>query len=200
MSIKRRKTIYFLLITILASIMLTACGEDKNTGTEPTTLETTTMETVETTTKTEPTTAEIEPTVMETEEPIPTYGLLQMQSLEGLALEENPKTPYEMKLYSKATEAIENSLKITIKEAERKMISFSFISESEIMNGITKGIILEKNEDVTYTGNNLSYIGDIATFSIVLPDSVESSTVVYEISFKNEEENYYSGFFAISFQ
>lgn len=167
----------------------TATGESKS---EETTVEETTIEetTVEETT--------VEETTVEK-----TYGIIQIESLEGISLEGNPKIPCTVGLFSQATEAIENPLKITLnEEAEKRKISFSFVGEDEQIHGITKGVLIEKNEDLTDTKEDVSYIGNVATFAINMPDvsSVEKSTVVvYEISFEKEEIEY-TGYLAFCFQ
>lgn len=218
MSIKRRKIClkicFCLSVVILLSAMLTGCGctsgKIKSLSTTTVT-ETTTVETESTSEKTETTATEetTEETTEEAETTAPeeikeTYGNIQIQSLEGISLEGTPKLPYRVGLFSKATEAIENPLKISLKEeSEKRKITFSFVSEKgEQLKGITKGVLIEKNEDFTHTREGVSYIGDIATFAINMPEpsSVEKSTVVvYEISFEKEETEY-TGFISFCFQ
>ena len=186
--------------------MMTACGctsgrikvQTTATATEGTKIEKTTVEetTIEETTVEETT---VEETTVEK-----TYGIIQIESLEGISLEGNPKIPCTVGLFSQATEAIENLLKITLnEEAEKRKISFSFVGKNnEKIHGITKGVLIEKNEDLTYTKEDVSYIGNVATFAINMPESsaVEKSTVaVYEISFEKEEMEY-TGFLSFCFQ
>lgn len=202
MSIKRRKIClkicFCLSVVILLSAMLTGCGCTSGK-----------IKSLSTTTVTETTTVETESTSEKTETTAPeeikeTYGNIQIQSLDGISLEGSPKLPYRVGLFSKATEAIENPLKISLKEeSEKRKITFSFVSEKgEQLQGITKGVLIERNEDFTHTREGVSYIGDIATFAINMPEpsSVEKSTVVvYEISFEKEETEY-TGFISFCFQ
>lgn len=200
MNRKRRKIclkICCFFVCVIGVSMMTACGCTSGrikvqttataTATEGTKIEETTVE---------ETTAE-ETTVEKT------YGIIQIESLEGISLEGNPKIPYTVGLFSQATEAIENPLKITLnEEAEKRKISFSFVGKNEKIHGITKGVLIEKNEDLTYTKEDVSYIGNVATFAINMPESsaVEKSTVaVYEISFEKEEMEY-TGFLSFCFQ
>lgn len=208
------KICFCLSVVILLSTMLTGCGctSGKIKTQSITVAETETTEKTETTT--EETTEEVETTVAEEtteeaettapEEIKETYGNIQIQSLDGISLEGSPKLPYRVGLFSKATEAIENPLKISLKEeSEKRKITFSFVSEKgEQLQGITKGVLIERNEDFTHTREGVSYIGDIATFAINMPEpsSVEKSTVVvYEISFEKEETEY-TGFISFCFQ
>lgn len=209
MIMKRRKIclkISCLLLAIAASAMLTACGctsgKIKSLSTtivtETKSVETATTQAEETEEKTEAEETETETMTIE-----PTYGTIQIQSLEGITLEGKPELPYQVGLFPQATEAIDNPLKITVEESEKRKITFSFISEKgEKLHGITKGVLIQKNEDFTYTKEDVSYIGDIATFAINMPEpsSVEKSTVVvYEISFEKEEMEY-TGFLSFCFQ
>lgn len=203
MNRKRRKIclkICCFFVCVIGVSMMTACGctsgrikvQTTATATEGTKIEKTTVE--ETT---------IEETTVEETTVEKTYGIIQIESLEGISLEGNPKIPCTVGLFSQATEAIENPLKITLnEEAEKRKISFSFVSKDEKIHGITKGVLIEKNEDLTYTKEDVSYIGNVATFAINMPDvsSVEKSTVVvYEISFQKEEIEY-TGYLAFCFQ
>jgi hypothetical protein len=204
MNRKRRKIclkICCFFVCVIGVSMMTACGctsgrikvQTTATATEGTKIEKTTVE--ETT---------IEETTVEETTVEKTYGIIQIESLEGISLEGNPKIPCTVGLFSQATEAIENPLKITLnEEAEKRKISFSFVGKNnEKIHGITKGVLIEKNEDLTYTKEDVSYIGNVATFAINMPDvsSVEKSTVVvYEISFQKEEIEY-TGYLAFCFQ
>ncbi len=204
MNRKRRKIclkICCFFVCVIGVSMMTACGctsgrikvQTTATATEGTKIEKTTVE--ETT---------IEETTVEETTVEKTYGIIQIESLEGISLEGNPKIPCTVGLFSQATEAIENPLKITLnEEAEKRKISFSFVGKNnEKIHGITKGVLIEKNEDLTYTKEEVSYIGNVATFAINMPDvsSVEKSTVVvYEISFQKEEIEY-TGYLAFCFQ
>ncbi len=209
MNRKRRKIclkICCFFVCVIGVSMMTACGctsgrikvQTTATATEGTKIEKTTVEetTIEETTVEETT---VEETTVEK-----TYGIIQIESLEGISLEGNPKIPCTVGLFSQATEAIENLLKITLnEEAEKRKISFSFVGKNnEKIHGITKGVLIEKNEDLTYTKEDVSYIGNVATFAINMPESsaVEKSTVaVYEISFEKEEMEY-TGFLSFCFQ
>lgn len=202
---RKRRKIYLKIccffVCVIGVSMMTACGctsgrikvQTTATATEGTKIEKTTVE--ETT---------IEETTVEETTVEKTYGIIQIESLEGISLEGNPKIPCTVGLFSQATEAIENPLKITLnEEAEKRKISFSFVGKNnEKIHGITKGVLIEKNEDLTYTKEDVSYIGNVATFAINMPDvsSVEKSTVVvYEISFQKEEIEY-TGYLAFCFQ
>lgn len=207
MNMERRKIClkicFCLSVVILLSAMLTGCGctSGKIKTQSITVAETETTEKTETT-ATEETTEEADTTAPE--EIKETYGNIQIQSLEGISLEGIQKLPYRVGLFSKATEAIENPLKISLQEdSDKRKITFSFVSEKgEQLQGITKGVLIEKNEDFTHTREGVSYIGDIATFAINMPEpsNVEKSTVVvYEISFEKEETEY-KGFISFCFQ
>lgn len=207
MIMKRRKIclkICCLLLAIAASAMLTACGCTSGKIKSLSTTIVTETKSVETaTTQAEETEEKTEAEETETMTIEPTYGTIQIQSLEGITLEGKPELPYQVGLFPQATEAIDNPLKITVEESEKRKITFSFISEKgEKFHGITKGVLIQKNEDFTYTKEDVSYIGDIATFAINMPEpsSVEKSTVVvYEISFEKEEMEY-TGFLSFCFQ
>lgn len=207
MIMKRRKIclkISCLLLAIAASAMLTACGCTSGKIKSLSTTIVTETKSVETaTTQAEETEEKTEAEETETMTIEPTYGTIQIQSLEGITLEGKPELPYQVGLFPQATEAIDNPLKITVEESEKRKITFSFISEKgEKLHGITKGVLIQKNEDFTYTKEDVSYIGDIATFAINMPEpsSVEKSTVVvYEISFEKEETEY-KGFISFCFQ
>lgn len=207
MIMKRRKIclkISCLLLAIAASAMLTACGCTSGKIKSLSTTIVTETKSVETaTTQAEETEEKTEAEETETMTIEPTYGTIQIQSLEGITLEGKPELPYQVGLFPQATEAIDNPLKITVEESEKRKITFSFISEKgEKLHGITKGVLIQKNEDFTYTKEDVSYIGDIATFAINMPEpsSVEKSTVVvYEISFEKEETEY-KGFISFCFR
>ena len=207
MIMKRRKIclkISCLLLAIAASAMLTACGCTSGKIKSLSTTIVTETKSVETaTTQAEETEEKTEAEETETMTIEPTYGTIQIQSLEGITLEGKPELPYQVGLFPQATEAIDNPLKITVEESEKRKITFSFISEKgEKLHGITKGVLIQKNEDFTYTKEDVSYIGDIATFAINMPEpsSVEKSTVVvYEISYEKEETEY-KGFISFCFQ
>lgn len=222
---KRRKKFMLLIVVVLASMLLmflTACGcssDDTKVNyvslpfeTEATTQKVKETEATETTTQkvketetntqevkeTEATTQKVEETTVEVKLE---YGNFQIQSLQGVKLDENPELPCKLMVYSEATEAVDNPLKITVEsEDNRGKISFSFIgSDTETFNSIKKGIIMENNQDITYTRSNVSHMGDIATFSVTVPLNLENATTaIYELSFKNGDENY-NGYVAFAF-
>lgn len=211
---KRRKKSLLLIVLVLAMMCLTACGSSPshtrvNDVSEPFETEITTAETKATTSetkqplKTEETTVETVPLETEavTEEVKPQYGNLKIQSVDGITLDGNPELPCKVVIHPEATDAVNNPLKINVESEDKKgKISFSFTSnDSSKLNCITKAIIMENNKDISYTRSSVSYIGDIATFSLTLPSNLENATTaIYELSYKNGDD-YYDGYIAFAF-
>lgn len=107
---------------------------------------------------------------------------IQIRNLEGIVLEdEESKLPYNITMYDSATEAFENPIRIHLNE-EGKINFSSTKSEDFSVQGVYNGIVIEENQE--YTGCSdyqVTKVGDISTFSLMLPDIKKQATIVYQI-------------------
>ena len=216
MSVKGRKNVLNVLkgvVMLVLIVVLTAgCGEitsvstfgcttTQSQTTEPTTAEKPT-EPISTTTAKKPT-EPTEPTKSQSikQEEKLSYGIIKITDLEGAKLGEN-QPPFQVNLYSKASDAKGNPLPIKIGEESSRIIFLFQSQEGEKLHGITRGYSLEQNENLSNTIGKSLDIDDMVTCEIRIqkPDTVKNSIVIYEFSFNSEKDGCYKGYLAFEFQ
>lgn len=118
-------------------------------------------------------------------------GVLQIQNLENVSLEEDTKFPHELKMYEDSLEAYNNPVTICVKDKGGKetqnYISISFTDERFYVRDIGKGILIEKNQSY-YHITEINKVGDIQTFILAIPYVEKVSTIVYEIKLGDRED------------
>lgn len=136
-------------------------------------------------------------------------NVLQILRLENLIWpieQEEEALPYKIKLYSKSEEAVDNAVplnevvrsEVNIGKAEYRRINCSFISESDTIIELTRGLILEKNMWGSYEDINsdLRTTGNITTFQLNISPQYEPVTVLYELEFLKKDNDSYTRFIA----
>lgn len=209
---KIRKMI-LLLAVIVMTFALTACGSEEKK--EDTRSEATKLETSEETKKKEPSQTEKpaqkeEPSQTEKlaqkEEPSQTaepaqkeepvvLGMLKIQTMAGITLDDNVTVPCEVAMYEKANDAYENPIiVIRNKDVTTGSFSFSYIEgENETFSSIVKARIIETNTNAMTGIGSVNHLGEIATCTLQLPNELKNNhTVVYQISLQNENGFYYA--------
>lgn len=198
---RNRKNAILLLMVVLIGVLLTACsseptpiGEFVIATEEMAIAETTEVETtIERTETTEDETCLVETESTQAEtfvEETETTSVLQIQSLEeGFTLDKNIKLPYEVKMHEKSTNAIYNPVIITEKSEGKGKISFSFISEEEKIYSISYGLMIQNDEKTEVS--TVKRLGDIQTFSIIIPYVKDDTTVLYQINMSDDNDAYY---------
>lgn len=204
MSVKGRKNVLNVLksvVMLVLIVVLTAgCGEITSVSTFGCT--TTQSQTTEPTTAEKPT-EPTEPTKSQSikQEEKLSYGIIKITDLEGAKLGEN-QPPFQVNLYSKASDAKGNPLPIKIGEESSRIIFLFQSQEGEKLHGITRGYSLEQNENLSNTIGKSLDIDDMVTCEIRIqkPDTVKNSIVIYEFSFNSEKDGCYKGYLAFEFQ
>ena len=193
-----RKLVLLLEAFVLVTIFLSSCGSSKAAKNEPeiveqTEVETTAIETTEEETKPEieeTTTKESEEEEIQEEAKAEKREVIELQSFESVELDSGIT---KIELREKSTDAFENPLTIYKEKDVRAKLNFSYISSEEetYIKNIAQGRILESTLAATGLGD-VSYIGDIATFSLKISDvcKEESYHIIYEVRFAAEPDDY----------